>query len=63
MTKWSGKRVVIIGAARQGLALARYLEKNGAFVTVNDQRSAEQLKDAMDSLRSWVVIHSPYLMK
>ena len=59
MTKWSGKRVVIIGAARQGLALARYLEKNGAFVTVNDQRSAEQLKDAMDSLQStavrWVV--------
>lgn len=40
---WSGQNVLIIGAARQGLALARYLCARGARVTINDQRSAEQM--------------------
>lgn len=47
---WTGKKVLIIGAARQGLALARYLAARGAFVTLNDQRDTAQLSDAMRSL-------------
>lgn len=43
MMNWHGQRVLILGAARQGLALARYLVRQGALVTLNDQRSAEQL--------------------
>jgi UDP-N-acetylmuramoylalanine--D-glutamate ligase len=43
MTDWVGKRVVIIGAARQGLALARYLAERGAAVVLNDQRPADEL--------------------
>jgi UDP-N-acetylmuramoylalanine--D-glutamate ligase len=46
MTNWSGQRVLILGAARQGLALARYLVRQGALVTLNDQRSPEQLEVA-----------------
>lgn len=46
MTNWLGQRVLILGAARQGLALARYLVRQGAKVTLNDQRSAEQLAAA-----------------
>ncbi|HWQ04594.1 MAG TPA: UDP-N-acetylmuramoyl-L-alanine--D-glutamate ligase [Longilinea sp.] len=46
MTNWIGQRVLILGAARQGLALARYLVRQGAQVTLNDQRSAEQLPAA-----------------
>ncbi|TLN13126.1 UDP-N-acetylmuramoyl-L-alanine--D-glutamate ligase, partial [bacterium] len=46
MTDWRGQRVLILGAARQGLALARYLARQGARVTLNDQRSAEQLASA-----------------
>jgi len=43
MTDWTGKRVLILGAARQGLALARWLTRHGARVTVSDRRSAEDL--------------------
>jgi len=49
-TEWQGKRVVVIGAARQGLALARYLAENGAWVVLNDQRGANQLEDAQKAL-------------
>ena len=38
--------MLVIGAARQGLALARYLAQHGAQVVLNDQRSADQLTDA-----------------
>ncbi len=40
---WNGKRVVILGAARQGLALARWLARHGAAVTLSDLRSDDQL--------------------
>ena len=41
MVNWSGKRVLILGAARQGLALARWLSIHGAQVTLSDSRSAD----------------------
>ena len=46
MFLWSGKQVLVIGAARQGIALARYLALLGARVIINDQRPLEQLADA-----------------
>lgn len=46
MDQWSGKRVLILGAARQGLALARWLAQHGAAVTLSDMRAEEQLDDA-----------------
>lgn len=50
MTNWSGKNVLIIGAARQGLALSRYLAEEGARVTLNDHRGDIELADARKSL-------------
>lgn len=51
MTKqWVDKKVLILGAARQGLALARYLAGRGALATLNDQRSPDQLAEARQSL-------------
>jgi UDP-N-acetylmuramoylalanine--D-glutamate ligase len=50
MTNWSGKNVLILGAARQGLALARWLSRHGAHVTLNDSRREEELAPAMKSL-------------
>lgn len=47
---WEGQKVLIIGAARQGLALARFLAARGAQATLNDQRREEQLADAMASI-------------
>lgn len=49
-TNWNGKRVLILGAARQGLALARWLSTHGARVTVSDTRSADELRVARESL-------------
>lgn len=37
------RRVVILGAARQGLALARFLLSQGAVVTLSDAKSASDL--------------------
>ncbi len=41
---WTGRKVVVLGAARQGTALTRYLLQHGARVRVNDRRSAEELR-------------------
>ena len=40
---WNGRKVLIIGAARQGAALARYLVAQGATVVINDRRSVAEL--------------------
>lgn len=50
MSEWIGKRVLVIGAARQGLALTRFLSTHGAQVTLNDNRPAEQMQSARESL-------------
>ena len=45
-----GKRTTIIGLAREGLALAPFLSKQGAEVTVSDVRRADELEEAVSSL-------------
>ena len=50
MVDWKDKRVIVIGAARQGIALGRYLALHGARVVMNDQKSTEQLVSARDSM-------------
>lgn len=50
MTDWTGKQVVMIGAARQGLALSRFLAQKGAKVILNDRRDEELLADAKKEL-------------
>jgi len=50
MTDWTGKRVLILGAARQGRALARWLAKHGAHVTLSDRRSETDLEPARQAL-------------
>ncbi len=42
---WSGKRVLILGAARQGQALARYLNAQKAQVILNDRSSSAEMMD------------------
>src|SRR5688572_7872247 len=55
MKKWNGKRVLILGAARQGLALARWLSLHGAHVTLSDMRSADELRVARQSLAEFQI--------
>jgi UDP-N-acetylmuramoylalanine--D-glutamate ligase len=47
---WKEKRIVIMGAARQGTALASYLASRGARVVLTDARPLEQLQDARQAL-------------
>ena len=50
MTNWTNTHVLILGAARQGLALARWLSRHGANVTLNDSRREADLVSAKKSL-------------
>lgn len=63
MTNWMDKNVLILGAARQGLALARFLCAQGATITLNDQRPADQLQAAQALLAGlpvrWVLGEHP----
>lgn len=43
MQDWTDRRVLILGAARQGLALARWLVRHGARVTLSDARTEAQM--------------------
>ncbi len=49
---WQGKRVLIVGMARSGIAAAQLLHKAGAVVTVNDSKSADAFGDKLDELKS-----------
>jgi len=55
MNDWNGKRVLILGAARQGLALARWLSLHGARVTLSDMHDEEQLRVARESLAEYPI--------
>jgi len=49
--RWVGRRVLIVGAARQGLALARFMARNGAHVTLNDFHDEKKIVDACRNVR------------
>src|SRR5512138_3416216 len=55
MKDWNGKRVLILGAARQGLSLARWLSSHGAQVTLSDMHSEGQLRAARESLAGYPI--------
>ncbi len=46
MKDWQGRKVIVIGAARQGIALTRYLAQRGAQVVLNDHLPIGALSDA-----------------
>ncbi|HJW83621.1 MAG TPA: UDP-N-acetylmuramoyl-L-alanine--D-glutamate ligase, partial [Anaerolineae bacterium] len=45
-----GRKVVVLGLARQGMALSRWLAAQGAQVTASDVQPAEKLRDALRAL-------------
>ncbi|MEW6029029.1 MAG: UDP-N-acetylmuramoyl-L-alanine--D-glutamate ligase [Chloroflexota bacterium] len=50
MRDWTGTRVLILGAARQGQALARWLARHAARVTLSDSRGEEHFASARTAL-------------
>jgi UDP-N-acetylmuramoylalanine--D-glutamate ligase len=50
-SNWQGKKIVVLGAARQGLALAGYLAMHNARVVLNDMKTPDQLSGNLQTLR------------
>lgn len=48
--RWQGKGVLVVGAARQGVAMARFLARRGAHVRLNDHKPLEALAPARQAL-------------
>ncbi|MGI6367860.1 MAG: UDP-N-acetylmuramoyl-L-alanine--D-glutamate ligase [Anaerolineae bacterium] len=46
-----GLSATVIGVAREGIALTRFLLEAGASVTLSDMKTAQQLGDALDDLQ------------
>ncbi len=46
----TGKRVLVVGLGRSGVAAARLMQEKGARVTVTDRKDAEALKGPMEAL-------------
>ncbi|HSB90576.1 MAG TPA: UDP-N-acetylmuramoyl-L-alanine--D-glutamate ligase [Anaerolineales bacterium] len=68
MTDWRGKRVVVVGLARQGKVLTRHFAAAGARVVVTDLQPATALGPAMDELEGLPVTyvlggHPPALLE
>lgn len=52
---WNNQRTLIIGAARQGIALARFLANRGAKVIINDRKPESELASARQLLANTAV--------
>ncbi|MDA1329979.1 MAG: UDP-N-acetylmuramoyl-L-alanine--D-glutamate ligase [Chloroflexi bacterium] len=52
---WKGKRVVILGAARQGTALAAHFARQGAKVLLSDTRPEDQFAAARQQLADYKI--------
>jgi UDP-N-acetylmuramoylalanine--D-glutamate ligase len=50
MNNWRGKTVLILGAARQGQALARYLAGQDCHVILNDKRTPQEFGEVVEQL-------------
>ncbi len=47
---YANKKVLVVGMARSGVAAARLLVKHGALVTINDNKTRDELGDALAPL-------------
>lgn len=50
VNEWAGARVLVVGLARSGAAVARLLLRHGAQVTITDRRRAEELGEEANEL-------------
>lgn len=66
-SQWKDQRILIVGAARQGLALARFASRHGAKVILNDKRSEKEMEEAIEIMKGYTVSwelghHDPSLL-
>ena len=46
-----GKKVLVVGMARTGIATAKFLEAKGSLVTTTEAKPEEEMKEAVEELR------------
>ena len=49
---FKGKKVLVVGMARSGIAVAKFLLAQGALLTVSDRRSRRELEAEIQKLES-----------
>src|SRR5688572_6587518 len=49
MSKYKGKKVLIVGFGLSGVAVAKYMAKQGARVTVTDMKQKSELMDSVNA--------------
>ena len=57
--QWQGERICVIGAARQGLALARFFLERGADVILNDRSDSAAMQPVIDQMTAWQLARQP----
>lgn len=57
-TQWKNQQIVVIGAARQGLALTRFFLLRGATVILNDRNDECALEPSITEMQSWLDTHA-----
>src|SRR5579872_7178657 len=53
MSKFKGKRVLIVGAKTTGLGLAKFFSEEGAKITISDTKTREELGQLADVLEEF----------
>ncbi len=53
MSKYKDKRVLIVGAQKSGISLAKFFHQQGAKITISDVKTREQLGPIADSLEEF----------
>lgn len=56
ISKFTSKKVLVLGLAKSGVAAAELLHKLGAFVTVNDAKPFEESPDAQNLLSKGITV-------
>ena len=55
MANWQGKKILVIGAARQGIATTRFLASHGSEVILTDNRSKEHFAELIKEFENMPV--------
>lgn len=56
--EWHNRRVLVVGLARSGIAAAKLLCEQGAAVTVNDSKTAEELGETLSPLSGFPLTYA-----
>src|SRR6185312_2021574 len=49
MSKYKGKKILVVGFGISGVAVAKYMSKQGAKVTVTDMKQKSELMEAVNA--------------